>query len=96
MDGIHVGEKGEVVRFIASKEREENLGMEIEEALRKVIKADREDFDRKLKSIKANYEREVRILRRENARLIQILRNRAEKRPAEKMAPKLLQVLHKS
>lgn len=88
---------GDVVRFINTKEREENLGMEIEEQLRRIIKADREDFERKLKNIKAGLEREVKLLRRENARLIQVLRNRADKRPAEEITPKLLRVIqHRS
>jgi len=88
---------GETVRFINSKEREENLGLEIEEQLRRVIKADREDFDHKLRIMKAGYEREVKLLRRENARLIQLLRHRAETRPAEEITPKLLRVIqHKS
>ena len=78
------------VDMIESKERD--IKTEMEEHLRQVIKRDREDQVKRLRTIKRIYSKELRKLRQTIAELRAIAIKQAGERPGEAIAQKLMNV----
>jgi hypothetical protein len=78
------------VASIRSKHLRENMGMEIEEQLRRVIKTDRENFERRVQAINKIHRREVRILKRNIRDLRAIIQKEADERPAKLIAAAII------
>jgi len=85
---------GSVSQF-RSRERESDLGMTIEEQLRRVIQADRREFTSKVRSLKLKHNKEIKALQEEIESLRRLVKKNAEERPAENIASKIVSLKSK-